>query len=535
MLFNNSGITGLFCFENRKEIFEGVHRSYKFVILTFEKGVTTKVFPAAFMRHHVQELVRFPSYDDLNISVDFIRRLSPDSLSVMEFKTTLDLQIAEKMLKFPLLSERLPSIWGLALGRELHMTDDKKLFQPQFRKGRLPLLEGKTIHQFTHTFSQPTRWIDENEGREALLKRGEEDEGQELSYQQYRLGLRAIARNTDIRTLIVGILPKNSFSGNSIITSLRNGISNAELLFVAGVLNSLTVDYYIRQKVSANVNMFYIYQLPIPRSQSGDRFFAEIVERAAKLICTTPEFDDLAQAVGIGSHQNGVTEDRDRAQLRAELDGMIAHLYNLTEAEFAHILSTFPIVPEATKQAALDAYRTFAPPEGDAEIATLIAQGESTTIEFKSTARWNLNDNKKDPTMEQVILKTVAGFLNAQGGTLLIGVNDAGEAIGLAPDYRTLKSGKQNCDGFELWLMGDLLLKELGNDLAPAIAITFHLLNGQDICKVTVSPSPREVFVTLKDKNGQSKKPFFIRAGNATRSLDDPSEMLNYIRDRWKT
>nr|WP_199323918.1 MULTISPECIES: hypothetical protein [unclassified Leptolyngbya] len=118
---------------------------------------------------------------------------------------------------------------------------------------------------------------------------------------------------------------------------------------------------------------------------------------------------------------------------------------------------------------------------------------------------------------------------------MLIGVNDAGEAIGLANDYRTLKSGKQNRDGFELWLMGDLLLKELGNDLAPTIAITFHLLNGQDICKVTVNPAPHEVFVILKDRNGQSKKCFFIRAGNSTRSLDDPSELISYIRDRWKS
>jgi len=52
-----------------------------------------------------------------------------------------------------------------------------------------------------------------------------------------------------------------------------------------------------------------------------------------------------------------VTNEVERARLRAELDGIIAHLYGLTEAEFAHILSTFPLVPEETKQAALNAYR----------------------------------------------------------------------------------------------------------------------------------------------------------------------------------
>jgi len=54
---------------------------------------------------------------------------------------------------------------------------------------------------------------------------------------------------------------------------------------------------------------------------------------------------------------HGVTDEGERARLRAELDGIIAHLYGLTETEFAHILSTFPLVPEATKQAVLNAYR----------------------------------------------------------------------------------------------------------------------------------------------------------------------------------
>jgi hypothetical protein len=60
MLFAQSRITGLFCFENRKEIFEGVHRSFKFVVLTFQKGGCTEQFPAAFMRHDADELVTGP-------------------------------------------------------------------------------------------------------------------------------------------------------------------------------------------------------------------------------------------------------------------------------------------------------------------------------------------------------------------------------------------------------------------------------------------------------------------------------------------
>ncbi|MEH1838795.1 MAG: DNA methyltransferase [Nostoc sp.] len=90
MLFSHTKITGLFCLENRKEVFEGVHRSFKIVVITFVKGSTTTEFPSAFMRHDVQELQTFPSDDSLQISIDMVRKLSPDSVSVMEFKNEGD-------------------------------------------------------------------------------------------------------------------------------------------------------------------------------------------------------------------------------------------------------------------------------------------------------------------------------------------------------------------------------------------------------------------------------------------------------------
>ncbi|MCF2146236.1 N-6 DNA methylase [Desmonostoc muscorum LEGE 12446] len=115
MLFSQTKVTGLLCLENRKEVFEGVHRSFKIVVLTFVKGSITTEFPSAFMRHDVQELQTFPGEDSLQISVDMIRKLSPDSLSVMEFKNEVDIFISKKMLKFPLLGEKIEGKWNLRL------------------------------------------------------------------------------------------------------------------------------------------------------------------------------------------------------------------------------------------------------------------------------------------------------------------------------------------------------------------------------------------------------------------------------------
>ncbi|NCS07391.1 MAG: ATP-binding protein [Microcystis aeruginosa G13-07] len=363
MLFSQTKVTGLFCFENRKTIFEGVDSRFKFVILSFEKNKQTLSFPVEFMRHDVEELQRFPHKDSLVISVDLIRKLSPDSLSVMEFKQDIDIQIAEKMSRFPLLGETLPDTWNLKLTREFHMTDDSYLFKTEPAKGRLPLYEGKMIHQFTHQYALPKYWLDEKEARQALLKRGEVDKGQILDYQTYRLGFRSVSSSTNERSLISSLIPKLVFCGNSLSISEceQNNFQENEAfkIFIVAVLNSFLIDWMLRQKVSQNLNFFYIYQLPIPRLKEGDRYFEEIVEKAAKLICVSEEFDELAKEVGIGSHKNGVTEETERAKIRAKLDAIVAHLYELNEIEFQHILSTFPLASESVKIATLKAYQNL--------------------------------------------------------------------------------------------------------------------------------------------------------------------------------
>ena len=354
MLFSQTKITGLFCFENKKAIFEGVHKSFKFVVLTFENGNKTLSFPARFMRHDVGELNSFPDDDCIHISVDLIKRLSPDSISVMEFKSDLDIFIAEKMSRFPLLGEEIQDKWNLKLTQEFNMTTDSHLFKTEPGKGRLPLYEGKMIHQFNHKFAEPRYWVEEEEGRKAVL--GKKGNNQYLSYSDYRLVHRRITASTNERTLITCVLPKNTFCGDT-AQPVKNFINYNVTLYITSIFNSFIVDYQIRQRVTNHCDMHFMYNLTIPRLTEKDPYFHEIVERAAKLICTTAEYDELAREVGLTSHENGVTDERERGKIRAELDGIIAHLYGLTETEFSHILSTFPIVAEEVKNAALNAYR----------------------------------------------------------------------------------------------------------------------------------------------------------------------------------
>ena len=527
MLFDETKVTGLFCFENRKEIFEGVHRSFKFVVLSFEKGGHTDVFPTAFMRHDVGELNRFPQEGALPMPVELIKRLSPGSMSIMEFKSGLDVKIAEKVLEFPLLGEKIADKWNLSLERELHMTDDNGLFRPLPAPSRLPLYEGKMIWQFSASLCQPRVWVEEREGRSLLLGRTT-DSGQTLSYEKHRIAYRTIASNTNERTLIATIIPP-SFSGNSV--NISESLSPYEATICVAILNSFVLDWVIRQKVTSNVNQFYIYQLPMPRLTADGSSSDLIALPAARLICTSPEFDVLARELGMGSHSEGAIEPLERSRLRAELDGRIAHLYGLTEDEFAHILLTFPLVAQDAKDAALEAYHVLGPSPDDAEIVSLIKRGESAELEFKSSARWDIRENKKNKEMELIIVKTVAALLNSDGGTLLIGVDDAGTAIGLTHDLQTL-GDKKNLDGYELFLT-DLLLNAYGKDVSAFLRITFHQVQGRDICKIRVKPSTKPVWIEGKDNAGQKSELLYIRTNNSSRALST-REALEYASHRWK-
>ena len=164
-------------------------------------------------------------------------------------------------------------------------------------------------------------------------------------------------------------------------------------------------------------------------------------------------------------------------------------------------------------------------PDPEQHVRALIAAGESETLEFKSSLRWDRREDQVNKILEGVVVKTLAGFLNAVGGTLLIGVDDAGAPVGLAADYGTLK--KQDRDGFEQHLLA-LLVRDLGGAASAAfLTVNFHEVDGQDICQVTVEPSDHAIYV-----EHQKKAIFYLRVGNGTRELP-VNETVQYVGHRW--
>lgn len=177
------------------------------------------------------------------------------------------------------------------------------------------------------------------------------------------------------------------------------------------------------------------------------------------------------------------------------------------------------------KAADLDALLGFKP---GPSLRELILQGESATLEFKSTARYDVRLGKQQSEREQDILKAVAAFLNSyEGGVLLIGVTDDGEIYGLTNDYSTMKEQSQrNRDFFEQWLLKKFQ-NTFGADSMAWIRAAFHQTPKGDVCQVTVLPGHRPVFL----QKGNDIK-LFVRIGNKSEPLD-MQDAVEYSIRRW--
>ncbi len=159
------------------------------------------------------------------------------------------------------------------------------------------------------------------------------------------------------------------------------------------------------------------------------------------------------------------------------------------------------------------------------DLSDLIAQGEGEHLEFKSSYRYDLKQEKANKALEMVIMKTLAGMMNSEGGTLLIGVADDGEILGLAEDYQSLR--RKDADGFEQ-LITSTIADKLGTPACEWVQILFHQQNGKEVCRVRVMPAPQPVYV----REGKDTK-FYIRTGAGTRAMN-LQEAIEFIGQKWK-
>jgi len=307
-LVEKEKLASLYDFENRDALFPGVHRSYKFSLLTISNKPVKKSDFAFFLlrsEHLNDDRRRF------TLTAEDFSRLNPNTRTCPIFRTKIDAEITRKIY------ERVPVLineqtgenpWGVKFLAMFHMANDSHLFRTQqqlesdglrlwgnrYVKGDevwLPLYEAKMISYYDHrsgTYEgvacrssvqlasptndqyknpkfviQPWYWVAEDEVISRLEHRGRNGNLISKWERQWFIAFRNIARSTDERTAIFSMIPLVGV-GNSSPLLLLSGKTNSLVGCLIGNLSSIVFDWVARQKIAGvNMNFFYIEQFPI--------------------------------------------------------------------------------------------------------------------------------------------------------------------------------------------------------------------------------------------------------------------------------
>ena len=166
----------------------------------------------------------------------------------------------------------------------------------------------------------------------------------------------------------------------------------------------------------------------------------------------------------------------------------------------------------------MDAVGELANPD---KIKSLIRAGESKSVEFKQTFSLDIERQVKEPRIEDSAIKTVAAFLNSDGGTLLVGVHDSGEITGNEVE---IEKFFKSSDKFLLHVKNRIKTR-IGEQFYPFINQHLVSVEGRLVLMIECDPSPDEVFVDEKD--------FYVRTNPATDKLEG-RKLSDYIKHRFK-
>jgi hypothetical protein len=375
-------LVSLYDFENRKGIFPGVHRSYKFCLLTLGgAGRGPRSAEYAFFCHEAADLSD-PERRFTLSAADF-RLLNPNTRTAPIFRSRREAELTKHIYRrVPVLIEEAKAAagnpWQVEFMRMFDMANDSGLFRTRgqlegdgfrlegnvFVRGTerwLPLYEAKMVHQFDHRFGDysmqpagskdtqlpevpldrladpdyrvlPRHWVPEAKVESRLKAKGW-DRG-------WLLGWRDIARSTDERTVIAAVIPRVGV-GHTFPLALSDVA--AGLYALLAMLNTAVFDFTARQKVGGTHLTFHIFKaLPVLSPEAfeaacpwspAETLADWIRPRVLELTYTAWDLEAFARDLGYHGPPFRYDPER-RAQLRAELDACFFHLYLGTPEEW---------------------------------------------------------------------------------------------------------------------------------------------------------------------------------------------------------
>ncbi|MBZ5557313.1 MAG: N-6 DNA methylase [Acidobacteriia bacterium] len=303
-----------------------IHRSMRFLLLTASAGSPTTrlacrtgVSDPSELESIGEEPADASPWFPVRITPAWLERVSGPGLAIPAVRDATDLAIIERAASlFPPLGSEAG--WSARFGRELNASDDAAAFRSD-RLG-LPVIDGKHLEPFRVLLGSVRRSIGASEARRLL--RADRHERPRLAY-------RDVASATNRLTFIAAVLPARSVSTHTAFC-LRAPLPLRAQHFLCGLFNSFVVNYLVRLRVTTHVTAATVEQLPIPTAGAAPGAFAEIAA-LAHLLSRRPDPSALAR-----------------------LNARVAELYQLSVAEFEHVLETFPLIPSEERKLALSLF-----------------------------------------------------------------------------------------------------------------------------------------------------------------------------------
>jgi hypothetical protein len=315
-------------FDNRRAIFP-IHRSVRFLICTSTVGEATRHIACRFGIDDPAELETIPDSGDrpvrrshpIALTPTFIEALSGPTLAIPELRSETDVRILERIV------HSIPRLdaadgWNVRFGRELNATDDRRHFHSGPRG--LPVLEGKHIEPFRVHTDRATLRISEQNARRQL--------DAATTFSRARLAYRDVASSTNRVSLIAAVLPAGVVTTHSLFC-LKTKLSGDNQAFLCAMLNSYVANYLVRQVMTTHLGSATVEALRVPKPRYDSPLFEQVVDLAHQLRRT------------------------DAGMTHARVQALAARCYGLTEDEFGHVLTTFPLIDPSQRGSALEEFR----------------------------------------------------------------------------------------------------------------------------------------------------------------------------------
>lgn len=373
----SSRLHSCFDFENSKPLFDGVHRSFKFCLITLRKGSGDAIF-SFFLSDPSQvsdsrRVYQLPSA--------YFEVFNPDTKTAPVFRSEADAALSKQIFgRLPVLNDGEGGGWNISTQMMFMINSDSRIIKsvekleackhgggsfegrnflnPADNATYVAMHEGEYGHQYDHRYAT-------FDGSEVVNSSNEEKENSDFEVRlrlavpeaefirrwdkfsvgkKWALGFRRVARSTDERTVISTFLPFLPYSYGWILIHSEN-LTLAACL--AANSNSLVFDYCLRNKLSQpSIPQNVFYQTPaVPPSAYDEAALAFIVPRVLELTYTSHSMAPFARDLGYEGPPFAWDEDR-RAQLRAELDAWYALAYGLTRDELRYVLDPKDVMGE---------------------------------------------------------------------------------------------------------------------------------------------------------------------------------------------